>query len=196
MREASGLPHEVSSFACIPDGTWIDMAPGCCVAMRLEGPGISVDKRFEDLVAHFGPRGRVDDLGAAASRAFWTGLRDAAPIADGDGPIWKVSITPSEGAGFVRAVRAAGVPVSRWYYDWAGGLVWLGLDGAEASATSIRAALAHHGHATLVRASDAIRAATRVFQPQPAALAGLSRRVKASFDPLDLLNRGRLGLEA
>ena len=172
------------------------MAPGCCVAMRLEGPGISVDTRFEDLVVHFGPRGRVDDLGAAASRAFWAGLRDAAPVADGDGAIWKVSITPSEGAGFVRAVRAAGVPLARWVYDWAGGLVWLGLDGPEAFAAPVRAALAHHGHATLVRASDGVRAATPVFQPQPAALAALSRRVKASFDPLNLLNRGRLGLEA
>ena len=196
LREASGLPHEVSSFACLPDGGWVGMAPGCCTAMRLEGPGISVDTRFEDLVAHFGPRGRVDDLGEQASRRFWAALRDAEPVADGRGPIWKVSLTPSESAGFVAAVQAAGVPLARWVYDWAGGLVWLGLDGSEAHADRIRGALGAHGHATLVRAEDPIRAATPVFQPQPAPLAALSRRVKAGFDPLNLLNRGRLGLKA
>ena len=34
------------------------------------------------------------------------------------------------------------------------------------------------------------------IHPQAPALAALSRRVKASFDPLNILNRGRLGLEA
>jgi glycolate oxidase FAD binding subunit len=193
LREASGLSYEVSCFACLPDGGWLERAPGCCLALRLEGPAISVDQRFADLVAHFGPRGQVDDLGAEASRRFWAALRDAAPVADVAGPVWKVSITPSEGAGFVAAVRAAGVPLARWYYDWAGGLVWLGLEGTDAGAAPIRRALGRHGHATLVRADDPIRAATPVFHPQPAPLAALSRRVKASFDPMNLLNRGRLG---
>ena len=193
LREASGLSYEVSCFACVPDGAWLERASGCCLALRLEGPAISVDQRFEDLVAHFGPRGRADDLGAEASRHFWASLRDAAPVADVDGPVWKVSITPSEGAGFVAAVRKAGVPLARWYYDWAGGLVWLGLEGADPKAAAIRQALARHGHATLVRADDAFRASTPIFQSQPAPLAALSRRVKAAFDPMNVLNRGRLG---
>ena len=57
LREASGLSYEVSCFACLPDGGWLERAPGCCLAMRVEGPAISVDQRFGDLVAHFGPRG-------------------------------------------------------------------------------------------------------------------------------------------
>ena len=197
LREASGLPHEVSSYGCVPDGAWIALPPGRCVALRLEGPGISVDKRFEDLAAHFGPRGRVDDLGEPASRLFWAAMRDAAPVANGDGPVWKVSITPSESARFVEALHASEVPLTRWYYDWAGGLVWLALeDGAASHAEPLRAALGRHGHATMVRADDALRKTTPIFQPQPAALAALSRRVKASFDPMNILNRGRLGFEA
>ncbi len=197
LREASGLPHEVSSYGCLPDGAWAGLPPGPCAALRLEGPGISVDTRFEDLAAHFGPRGRFDDLGERASRLFWAAMRDGEPVAAGDGPVWKVSITPSESAGFVAALHAAEVPLARWYYDWAGGLIWLALDdGAKSQAEPLRAALGHRGHATLVRADDALRAATPIFQPQPAPLAALSRRIKASFDPMNILNRGRLGLES
>ena len=45
------------------------------------------------------------------------------------------------------------------------------------------AAPSRRGHATLVRAPDAVRAAVDVFQPQPAALAALSARVKAVLRP-------------
>ncbi|VVB49739.1 FAD linked oxidase domain protein [Beijerinckiaceae bacterium RH AL1] len=194
LREASGLSYETSSFACLPDGGWADLPPGCCLALRLEGPAVSVDTRFEDLVAHFGPRGNVDDLGEAASRRLWAGLRDAAPVADVAGPVWRVSTAPSAGAAFVADVRAAGVPVTRWYYDWAGGLVWLALEGSEPHAAKVRETLARHGgHATLVRADDAVRATTPVFHPQPAPLAALSKRIKASFDPAGILNPGRVG---
>jgi glycolate oxidase FAD binding subunit len=57
----------------------------------------------------------------------------------------------------------------------------------------IRAALAPvGGHATLVRAPDALRGAVAVFEPEPPALARLTRRVKESFDPRAVLNPGRM----
>ncbi len=214
LNEASGLPYEMSSFACLPDGTWAGLEPGCCVALRLEGPAVSVNKRFEELAATFGGRGRIGDLDERASRLFWAAVRDAEPVAVATGPVWKISVAPTQGAEVVSALQAAGVPLARWYYDWAGGLVWLGLHdaggaggqvaeqvagraangGGDAGATAIRAVLARFdGHATLMRAPEGVRATVPVFHPQPAALAALSRRVKASFDPLGILNRGRLG---
>ncbi|MGD0634438.1 MAG: FAD-binding protein [Beijerinckiaceae bacterium] len=197
LREASGLSQEVSSYACLPDGAWADLLPGPCALLRLEGPEISVAKRFEDLVARFGPAGRLDDLAQPVSARLWAWLRDAVPVASAEGPVWKVSTAPSAAAPFVEALRADGVPLARWYYDWAGGLVWLALEAGDAAPDKIRGHLARHGgHATLMRADDDIRAKTHVFHPQAPALAALSRRVKASFDPLNILNRGRLGLEA
>jgi len=37
-----------------------------------------------------------------------------------------------------------------------------------------------------------VRASVDVFQPQAPALAALSRRVKESFDPMNILNPGRM----
>ena len=51
------------------------------------------------------------------------------------------------------------------------------------------------GHATLIRASDALRTAVPVFQPQTREVAALSARVKESFDPKRLFNRGRMYAE-
>ncbi|MGH6899781.1 MAG: FAD-linked oxidase C-terminal domain-containing protein, partial [Geminicoccaceae bacterium] len=45
---------------------------------------------------------------------------------------------------------------------------------------------------TLIRASPGLRAAVPVFQPQAPALARLSARIKASFDPKRILNPGRM----
>jgi glycolate oxidase FAD binding subunit len=80
-------------------------------------------------------------------------------------------------------------------YDWAGGLIWIALPPREdAGANLVRSALAAGGggHATLIRAPAAVRAAVEVFQPQDEGIAALSRRVKDGFDPLRVLNAGRM----
>ena len=82
-----------------------------------------------------------------------------------------------------------------WLADWAGGLLWLAVTGGpeDGGAAAIRGALAGPGgHATLVRGSAALRASVPVFQPQEAALARLTARVKDSFDPKRILNPGRM----
>ena len=65
---------------------------------------------------------------------------------------------------------------------------------ADAHAGVVRGAVAGaaSGHATLTRAAEAVRAAVPVFQPQDPGLAALAARLKASFDPLGILNPGRM----
>ena len=48
---------------------------------------------------------------------------------------------------------------------------------------------------TLVRAPDPIRAVAAPFHPEPAGLAALSRRVKDQFDPMRILNPGRMAAD-
>jgi glycolate oxidase FAD binding subunit len=83
---------------------------------------------------------------------------------------------------------------ARVIYDWAGGLIWVALEPSDdADAALVRHAVAATGgHATLVRSPAAVRAAINVFEPQDAALAALTKRVKESFDPKGVLNPGRM----
>jgi glycolate oxidase FAD binding subunit len=101
-------------------------------------------------------------------------------------------VPPADGAGIVDQLERTLDPA--WLADWAGGLLWLAVRGVEdGGATAVRAAVAASGgHATLVRADAALRAAVPVFQPQEPALARLSARVRDSFDPKRILNRGRM----
>jgi glycolate oxidase FAD binding subunit len=80
------------------------------------------------------------------------------------------------------------------FYDWAGGLVWVAMPLAdEPDAAAIRRAVAAvGGHAMLVRAPAAVRAAVEVFAPEDAATRALGKRVKESFDPTGVLNPGRM----
>ena len=83
----------------------------------------------------------------------------------------------------------------QYFYDWGGGLVWIAMPPSadDAGAALVRRAVAAvGGHATLIRAPVAVRAAVDVFEPQPAPLAAVTRRVKESFDPKGVLNPGRM----
>jgi len=160
--------------------------------LRLEGFAPSVAYRFEKLAALLAPVAAPERLEAQDSRSLWREIRDCVPFADGTHkPVWRVSMAPSSGHRMVMALRMEAAVDA--FYDWQGGLIWLRME-AEAEAQALRRQVAAHGggHATLVRAPAAVRAALPVFQPQPPALAGLSARLREQFDPLGILNPGRM----
>jgi glycolate oxidase FAD binding subunit len=171
-------------------------ASSAATAFRVEGVAPSVAHRkavLEKLLAPLGPLGA---LGEPASRALWRAIRDVLPFA-ADGPggeryVWRISTAPLRGAEIGRTLcETAGAEI---LYDWAGGLIWAALPPTDdAGAGLVRSTVAPAGgHATLIRAPAAVRAAVAVFAPEAPALAALTKRVREGFDPRGVLNPGRM----
>jgi glycolate oxidase FAD binding subunit len=176
MTEALVSPYDVTGAAHGPGGTLI----------RVEGFAQSVGYRAAELarrLKRFGAAQVERDPDRAARQ--WRGVRDVAAFHGVAGDVWRLSVKPSDAPGLVARSGARQV-----VYDWGGGLVWLllpeGLD--------LRAALGPFaGHATLMRASAETRARIPAFQPEPPAVAALSRGIRQRFDPRGILNPGLMG---
>lgn len=191
--DVSGAAHVPADMAAVSAVEAIKASGRAATLLRIEGIGPSVDFRAERLQSILAEFGRADRLDAATSRALWAKVRDVGYLADGhERLVWRLSVPPMEGPRVFAAVRAA--TGARGFYDWAGGLIWLDVAATDdASASAIRAAMPPAtGHATLIRAPAGLRASLDVFQPQEPALAALTRRLKAAFDPKGILNPGRM----
>jgi glycolate oxidase FAD binding subunit len=198
MTLAMGSSCDVSGAAHLPGHIVFRFgelgATQASTLFRLEGVAPSVKHRKEALVALLRPFGPATSVGAAASRVLWRSVRDARPFAangpSGPRPLWRVSVAPAQGSAFAALIE----PSAQMFYDWAGGLIWVApLPADDAGAKSIRKAVAGvGGHATLIRAPAAVRAAVDVFEPQETGVAALTKRVKESFDPKGVLNPGRM----
>ena len=166
-------------------------------ALRIEGPNPSVTFRRERLLAELGSGCEAGSLDDEASISFWRAVRDVLPLAGSeDRAIWRISVAPSRGGELGEAI-ARRLDTS-WYLDWAGGVVWAAIAGAEdGGAAVIRDAICGAdgrgtGHATLIKGSPELRRSIPVFEPQPPPLTALVRRIKESFDPRRILNPGRM----
>jgi glycolate oxidase FAD binding subunit len=195
LAVAMGSSCEVSGTAHLPVNALGDMQDlfggRSATLMRLEGVAPSVSHRVAVLAALLKPYGTAETLMEESSRVAWRAIRDVLPFAGDDRPVWRVSTAPSRGADIAaEAAKANGT----YFFDWAGGLIWIALPPSDdAGSAVIRPAVARTGgHATLIRAPAAIRAAVAVFEPQDEGVAALTRRVKDSFDPKRVLNAGRM----
>jgi glycolate oxidase FAD binding subunit len=205
MTAALGSPFDVSGAAHMPNsafragaGALADLgSPQRAVTLlRLEGITASAAHRAAALSAVLAPFGAAEILEDTASAAIWSAIRDVRPFAAngtlGAWPVWRIVCPPAAGGALGQQIsRDTGGDV---IYDWGGGLIWAALPPKpDAQATLVRQRVnAAGGHAILIRAPEHIRRNVDVFHPQQDGLAGLSERVRHSFDPRNILNRGRM----
>lgn len=200
MSIAMGSAADVSGAAHLPAGIAaasrieaVRTLGKPATLLRLEGIRPSVAFRFERLAGLLANFGAAERLDSAESRMVWTEVRDVHYLCERyDRLVWRLSVPPTDGP------RVLDTILQNWdargFYDWAGGLIWVEVPpSSDGSAETVRAAIAPGaGHATLIRAPGSLRASIDVFQPQPAALAAVTRRIKAGFDPKGILNPGRM----
>jgi glycolate oxidase FAD binding subunit len=209
MTAALGSPFDVSGAAHVPNSAFRGLAGGfgalgssreAVTLLRLEGITASAAHRAAALGKALAPFGAVEIFEDAASATIWSAVRDVQPFAAdgalGAWPVWRIVCPPASGGALGQALaRDTGGDV---IYDWGAGLIWAALPPKpDAQAGLVRARVdAAGGHAMLLRASDEVRRNVDVFHPQQGGLAALGERVRHSFDPKNILNRGRMIREA
>jgi glycolate oxidase FAD binding subunit len=205
MTAALGSPFDVSAAAHLPNSALraavhglaeLGLSRQAVTLLRLEGITASAVHRAAALAAILAPFGAAEILEDAASAVVWSSVRDVQPFAAGGSlgawPVWRIVCPPACGGALgEQLARDTGGDV---IYDWGGGLIWAALPPKpDAQAALVRQRVdAVGGHATLIRASEQVRHDVDVFHPQQSGLAGLGERVRHSFDPKNILNRGRL----
>ena len=196
---AMGTPYEVSGTLHMHAGLAerfsdedIAGAGASVTAIRVENFLASARYRANSLRQALLAYSPALELDTERSKAFWSEVRTLKAFQGKPNPLWRLSTTPSCAAKLV-ATLSRKMEVGA-VYDWSGGLIWLETPAlTDGGAVDIRRTLAEFGgHATLIRAQDATRAAIDVFHPLDPSLASLSAKLKHAFDPLGILNPGRM----
>ena len=199
LARAAGSSHEVSGLAHIPKAaaagsavSYVRDAGAAVTAIRVEGPGPSVEHRAASLRRELADFGETEELHSHNSAGLWQEVRDVG-LLSGTDQLWRLSVAPSDGAAVVADI-ARQIENTQAVYDWAGGLVWLTIpQRPDAGHEIIRTAVnTVGGHATLIRAGADVRGQVPVFHPQAQAVVDLSRRIKEGLDPHGIFGPGRM----
>jgi len=111
--------------------------------------------------------------------AFWQALREhTLPFFHNNSPLYRIMVKPA----------TPPLPLNgSCLHDWGGALRWLY---SHEDVATIRRQVAQAGGQVSVFRGGA--AGTDLFQPLPAPLLAIHQRLKASFDPAHIFNRGRI----
>ena len=142
------------------------------LAVRLSGAAPAVDAAAK----------RIGGVAMADGAALWRSVREQTHpfFAGASAPLWRLSVKPTAPVADLSGEQLI---------EWGGALRWL-VAGEGTDPAKVREwAKANGGHATLFRAGDKSAGA---FHPLPPSMHALHRRLKATFDPAGILNRGRL----
>ncbi len=162
------------------------------LAIRLESQGSSLVDRASSLSAMLREFGNAEFIEEETAKELWRDIRDARFFVGQSSQVWQLSVAPSEG--LTVAQEICDQSDGTYYLDCGGGLVWLALEPTPDASQGVvrRAAKRVGGKARLIRASEDVRRVTDIVDPLPEALLAVTERLRASFDPNNILNPGRL----
>jgi glycolate dehydrogenase FAD-binding subunit len=163
-------------------------ADGLGIALiRVDGTAPAVSEKLALLRREFADHD-LALLEADRTDALFREIGNGGFFAKADGDIWRLCVPASCGHQVAQAMGA-----HLWYADWAGGLLWIEAPANDETAARFRAITKRFGgHAILMRAPREAKARLAVFEPEGPVRAGLTRAVKAAFDPKHILNPGRM----
>ena len=194
LSSAAHLPADVAGHSSVAS---VAGRGGAVTLLRLEGTAPSVAARRDHLARLF-QAAPLSVLDRDESLAIWNEVSNASFFAGNpETVVWALSVPPSAGAALGRELCEA--LRGRCYFDWGGGGIWLELPAAaDAHAAAVRGRLhaGSGGHATLLRAPDAVRTAVAPLQPLAPDELRVTRAVQAQFDPRRLFNPGRMFRES
>src|SRR6187200_247007 len=190
--EVSGTVHVNGELARRFSDEEISRPGQSVTAIRMENFPASARYRASRLKQILQAYAPTLELDTARSRMFWDDVKSLRMFERTGRPLWRISMAPTSGPKLVHSL-ARKIDV-RALYDWSGGLIWLDTPLiTDAGAVEIRRTLAEFGgHATLIRAEPQARAVIDVFQPLDAPLMALTAALKQAFDPVGILNPGRM----
>jgi glycolate oxidase FAD binding subunit len=190
--EVSGTVHVNGELARRFSDEEISRPGQSVTAIRVENFPASARYRASRLKQMLQAYAPALELDTARSRMFWDDVKSLRMFERTGRPLWRISMAPTSGPKLVHSL-ARKIDV-RALYDWSGGLIWLDTPLiTDAGAVEIRRTLAEFGgHATLIRAESQARAVIDVFQPLDAPLMALTAALKQAFDPVGILNPGRM----
>lgn len=221
LCSAYGTPYEVSGGMHIEasltkhfDTPGIKNAEASITLIRIENFSNSVAYRVDKLSTELSSHSNIDMtdvhiLDHEPSLSLWREIRalkfltsSAAPgkgtLSDPQagpktGPVWRLSTAPNKGGQLLDAIRQTHREAQA-AFDWSGGLIWLIMPTNETLGdVAIRNAIKSlGGHATLIKGNQSEPRKVDVFNPLDKVTTRLSAKLKAAFDPVGILNPGRM----
>ena len=204
LRHLAQSPYKISGLAFIPEHVVpklkLDKELGhhnSLTLIRLEGSPVSIRERIEHIKDRVPYEGLQVIYEEDVSLLIWEALRDVVPFHDfkQTPAILKLSVPPASMLDLVRVIEQIGG--CDWYADAAGAWVWVGIchGSPEDKINTLRREIASiTGSAVLYRATEAVKKNAGIYSGRSAAMTSLTKRVKQSFDPKNILNPGRLYL--
>jgi glycolate oxidase FAD binding subunit len=178
LRQGAASPFSVTGAALSSDGD---------AHLRLEGREDEIDKRMDKLRRHLGVG--QGGFGGETSEVFWQSVRDLSSWAEKPN-VWRINLPRAAAAGLADALAME--TGGEMIFDWAGSRLWFAPERTERPETIRGLCDGAGGKAMVFKASAQTRQKYPVFHPEQKALARLSARVRDAFDPVHILNPGRL----